>query len=105
MSCYDLYIENCLKLCFQDDYIDRRKLRAHNRAMDTLEKLEAELTVHELRALLTHEDERVRLSAAAACLRRQLCYDEAVETLREIEAHSTDGTLGLAAKMLLKTKT
>ena len=105
MSCYDLYIENCLKLCLQDDYIDRRKLRAHNRAMDILAKLEAELTAHELRQLLTHEDERVRLNAAAACLRRQLCYDEAVETLREIEARSTDGTLGLAAKMLLKTKT
>ena len=105
MSCYDLYIENCLKLCLQDDYIDRRKLRAHNRAMDTLAKLETELTAHELRQLLTHEDERVRLNAAAACLRRKLCYDEAVETLREIEAHSSDGTLGLAAKMLLKTKT
>ena len=105
MSCYDLYVVNCLKLCLQDDYIDRRKLRAHNRAMDTLAKLEAELTAHELRQLLTHEDERVRLNAAAACLRRQLCYDEAVETLREIEARSTDGTLGLAAKMLLKTKT
>ena len=73
MSCYDLYIENCLKLCLQDDYIDRRKLRAHNRAMDTLAKLEAELTAHELRQLLTHEDERVRLNGAAACLRRQLC--------------------------------
>ena len=71
----------------------------------TQAQLEAELTAHELRQLLTHEDERVRLNAAAACLRRQLCYDEAVETLREIEARSTDGTLGLAAKMLLKTKT
>jgi len=100
-----LYVENCLKLCLQDDYGDRKKLKAHNKAMDTLAKLETEITAHEFQRLLTHEDERVRLNAAAACVRRKLCYDEALAALGEIEAHSPDGTLSLAAKMVLRTMT
>jgi len=105
MSAYGLYVENCLKLCLQDDYGDRKKLKAHNKAMDTLAKLETEITAHEFQRLLTHEDERVRLNAAAACVRRKLCYDEALAALGEIEAHSPDGTLSLAAKMVLRTMT
>ncbi len=103
MSCYDLYVENCLKLCLMDDYAERKRVKAHNRAMDTLAKLETELTAHEFQQLLTHEDERVRLNAAAACLRRKIFCEEAAAVLREIEAHSDDGTLSLAAKMVLRT--
>lgn len=105
MSAYDLYVGNCLKLCLQDDYGNRKKLRAHNKAMDNLAKLEAEMTPSDFLRLLVHEDERVRLNAAAACVRRKLCYDEAVATPEEVEAHSPDGTLSLAAKMVLRTMT
>lgn len=83
MSAYDLYVGNCLKLCLQDDYGNCKKLRAHNKAMDNLAKPEAEMPPADFLRLLVHEDERVRLNAAAACVRRKLCYDEAVATPEE----------------------
>lgn len=103
MSSCDLYVETCLKLCLQDDYLDRKSVKAHNRAMDRLTKPETELTEHEFQRLLRYADERVRLNAAAACVRRRLCLEEAVTVLRTLGEKSEDGSIAFSAEMVLKT--
>lgn len=55
----------------------------------------------DLTELLRHDDDRVRLSAAAMCLRHDLMNDAAEQTLTELSKCS-DKTIGFAAGMLLK---
>ena len=102
---YEKFVQLSMQLCKVEDYAHKCKVRAHNKAMDTLLKLETEMIKadcsDDLDKLLRHDDERVRLSAAAMCLRYDLMSGAAEQTLT-VQTMCSDKTIGLAAEMLLK---
>lgn len=102
---YEKFVQLSMQLCKAEDYTDKRKVMAHNKAMDKLLLLEEEMITtdcsDDLTKLLRHDDERVRLNAAAMCLRHGLMGDAAEQTLSELTKCS-DKTISFAAEMLLK---
>lgn len=85
-----------LTCCKSHEYLDKKRIREHNRAMDKLMKIQKkmfaeeghcrELTLH----LLNHEDIRVRLGAGAYCLMADVNKEEAVQILQHIKLHDKD---------------
>lgn len=104
---YEKFVQLSMQLCKAEDYAHRGKVRAHNAAMDKLLQLEVEMITtdcsDDLANLLRHDDERVRLNAAAMCLRHGLMGDAAEQTLSELTKCS-DKTICFAAEMLLKNE-
>ena len=83
---YNLLIELSLQQCTKNDYIDKSKVKAHNKAIQKLKQLQDEIgeIAHEekLCALLMHKDERVQINAAAFCLQMNVLVDQALSTLK-----------------------
>ncbi len=104
---YEKSVQLATQFCKAEDYAHRGKVRTHNEAMDKLSQLEAEMIkadcTGDLTMLLRHDDERVRLSAAAMCLRHGLMDGVAEQALTELTKCS-DKTIGFAAEMVLKNK-
>lgn len=103
---YSLFVEYCSMLCRKDDYTDKKKVKAHNTAVAKLESVFEEMkqndALHVLSELLKHEDDTVKLNAAAYCLKSDLYCQTAIGVVKKIENSSEDDTLRLSAKMLLK---
>ena len=101
------YLACCGALCFEDDYTDRKKRKAHNAAMTQLEALHSELAQLDcteiMAELLRNEDERVQLNAAAFCLRQGLHETRARQILSTLSETSRDASIGFSASMVLKT--
>ena len=103
---YSLFVEYCTMLCRKDDYADKKKVKAHNTAAAKLEGILGELKQNDalqvLSELLEHDDDTVKLNAAACCLKASLYCDEATNILKKIARSSDDKALQFSAKMLLK---
>ena len=97
------FIENCLKICSDDEYADKIRVRQHNRAMTVLEELYHTMFEHEdhcealAMELLHHEDEKVRLGAGAYCLKAGIHNDLALQVLTHLQNTSTDKMLSASA--------
>lgn len=104
---FKLYIEYCNKLCFENDYNDKKKLKAHNASMEKLEILHREMLRFDcseiMLELLRYDDERVRLNAAAFCIKNEIHPSLSRKVLLHISEKSSDASLGFSAKMVLKT--
>jgi hypothetical protein len=89
-----------------NDYGDKKKVRAHNRAMDELLKLEKELSNPEgyevLHELLFHENDHVILSSAMLCLNLKIHEKEVVERIKFVQHTSPDPLVRFEAEMMLK---
>lgn len=103
---YNLFVALALQQCRKEDYADKSKVKANNAAMAKLRKLRSEIQKNSkeeiLSTLLNHEDDRVQLSAAAACLDLNVYVEQAILTLKRISKASNDPTFRFSAKMLLK---
>ncbi len=104
---YEKFVQLATQLCKAEDYASRSKVRTHNKAMDKLSQLEAEMVkadcTGDLTMLLRHNDERARLNAAAMCIQHGLMDGVAEQVLTKLTKCS-DKTIGFAAEMLLKNK-
>lgn len=105
---YTRFVELSLQQCKQDDYGDRAKVRNHNVAWKKLIKLEEEMRQTgddaTLQRLLNHENERVKLNAAAFCLQLEILVEKSVLILKEVLDNSDDWTSAVSAKMLLQNR-
>lgn len=103
---YNLFVALALQQCKKEDYADKSKVKANNAAMTKQRKLRSEIQRNGkeevLSTLLNHEDDRVQLSAAAACLDLNVYVEQAILTLKRISKASNDPTFRFSAKMLLK---
>lgn len=101
---YNRFIELSLQQCTKADYQDKQKIKANNAASKALRLMQSEMPPETLTMLLTHDDTRVRINAAAMCLQSDVSVPQAVKTLKEIITAADDPTLCLSAKMLLKNQ-
>ena len=103
---YNLFVELSLQQCTQNDYSDKKKVKAHNAASKKLRELQEEMKGCDIAAtlemLLSHEDERVRVNAAALCLEMKVLFEKAVLTLKNVINSSGDPTILFSAKMILQ---
>ena len=105
---YNLFIKYSNQLCSKDDYINKQKVKIHNKAMKNLIQIQREITndikngAVVLIKLLEHDNEKVRLNAAAQCLQIGIQQEKAIEVLKKIENNSTDKLCQLDARMILK---
>ena len=101
---YNLYVELSLQQCTQNDYVNKRKVKARNAASKKLNELQGEMMRNmsddTLCALLNHEDDRVKVNAVAFCLNSEGLVARSILTL-EIIADSDDSAICFSAKMQL----
>ena len=104
---YNSFVELSLQQCLKNDYADSEKIRRHNAASKNLLALQEEMKKNAdekvLYALLTHEDDRVKINAASFCLLLGLLIEPSVLTLKKLANDSGDSTICFSAKMLLET--
>ena len=104
---YNSFVELSLQQCLKNDYADSEKIRRHNVASKKLLALQEEMKKNAdekvLYALLTHEDDRVKINAASLCLLLGLLIEPSVLTLKKLANDSGDSTICFSAKMLLET--
>lgn len=95
-----------LQQCTENDYANKQKIKKHNAASKKLKSVQEEMkhNVGEdvMDMLLNHEDDRVKVNAAAFCLQSGILIDQAVITLKKIIDMSDDSTICFGAKMLLQ---
>ena len=105
---YKIIVELCGKLCYKDDYGCKEKVRAHNRAMTKLFKLDKELNTPEgseiLMKLLYHENDHVILSAAMLCLKLKIHPKETLERMIYVRDNSKDSIISFEAEMMIKER-
>ena len=105
MAFSEEFVSLCFQTMHQEDYGDSGKRKVHNKAVSRIRKLVRSLAAEEaeeaLGPLLDHADHRVRLYGASACREKGVLREAAVRTLREVVRREGDGTLKLAASMLL----
>ena len=103
---YNLFVELSLQQCTKNDYANKLKVKKHNAASKKLNKLQEEMkqNVSEdiLYVLLNHEDDRVKVNAAAFCLQSEILVDQSVRSLEKVINGSADSTICFSAKMVLK---
>ena len=103
---YNLFVELSLQQCTQNDYVNKRKVKARNAASKKLNELQGEMMRNmsddTLCALLNHEDDRVKVNAASFCLNSEVLVEQSILTLEKIIAGSDDPTICFSAKMLLQ---
>lgn len=106
---YHLFVELSLQQCTGSDYANKCKVKAHNEASKKLKQLQDEMKQNDsecvLCALMSHEDDRVRINAASLCLQMNILVNQAVPVLKKIIENSTDATICFAAKMILQSVT
>lgn len=102
---YDEYVKLCLLQCLKPDYLDKRRLRQHNRSVTKLAKLSEEMIVSEctdiLEKLLIYNDDRVKENAAFLCLKKNVLIEKALDVLKELDESSEDPFLSLGAHRML----
>lgn len=102
---YNLFVELSLQQCTQNDYVNKRKVKARNAASKKLNELQGEMMRNmsddTLCALLNHEDDRVNVNAAAFCLNSGGLVARSILTLEKIIADSDDSAICFSAKMQL----
>lgn len=102
---YNLFVELSLQQCTQNDYVNKRKVKARNAASKKLNELQGEMMRNmsddTLCALLNHEDDRVNVNAAAFCLNSEGLVARSILTLEKIIADSDDSAICFSAKMQL----
>lgn len=103
---YDRFVQLSLQLCLKEDYADKQKLKAHDKAMTQLDKLQREMAKTDcsrvILALLEHPEERVRMGAAAFCIKIRIYIEKATAVLDNIIDTSNDSTIIFSAEMILK---
>lgn len=103
-GCFEKYVKLCLQL---GDY-GRDGVKKHNQAMKELAKIFHELKDDKKRAgnlykqLMDHNDERVRIMAAAHSLGLNVNLVKAQKTLKKIKHDSADPETGFSAGMTLR---
>ncbi len=104
---YREFIELSLQQCMHQDYADKSKVKKHNVASKRLQQLKAEMKtidcIDMLDMLLSHEDDRVKINAAALCIEMSVLTERAASILKAIIEFSKDRTLQFSAKMLLQS--
>ena len=102
----NLFIELSLQQCTKDDYTDKLKIKKHNAACKKLKILQEEMRqhIHEdvFLSLLDHEDDRVKINAAAFCLQLGILVEKSILTLKKLIDTPDDSTICFSAKMLLQ---
>lgn len=105
---YGRFVELALRCASSwDDLVDKKLHRRHNYAMSRLYELEKAMYETDDRGagialrLLSHESERVRLSAGAYCILAEVHVEEGRQMLAHIYAHSNSGFLRLSASNCL----
>lgn len=103
---YKIIVDLSSKLCYKDDYDCKEKVKAHNKAMTNINKLDQELNNPEgaqiLLDLLYHEDDRVILSAAMLCLKLKFHQKETLERMICVKNNSMDSTISFEAEMMIR---
>ena len=103
---YNIFVELSLQQCTKSDYLDKAKVKIHNKASKKIQELQVEIketdNAEVLNLLLSHEDDRVKMNAASMCLQLNVYLNEAIQVLDSIIAYSDDSTMRFSAKMLLK---
>ena len=103
---YKAYVDLCLQLCGDKDYADKHNVRRHNAAFDKLSRLQAKLKGTDceelLRQLLSHEDSRVLVSAAAFGLGEGILVSACMDSLRSVADRSNRSLISFSAEMVLK---
>lgn len=98
-------MELCLQTMCKEDYGDKQKRQRHNRAVSRLETLKKQRSCQDapqLLEMLNHEDSRIRIYAASACMELDILPKETVDVLRAVIVNEKDTTLKFSASMLLK---
>lgn len=102
---YDLFICLSKRQCLSTDYTDKKKIEEHNTSAKKIWQLKDEMKsqgcLSVLDPLLEHDDDRVKINAAALCLELDVFQDKAKIVLEQIYKCSGDSTLSFSAKMLL----
>lgn len=103
---YNLFVNLSLQQCTKNDYTNKFRVDAHNKATKKLICLQSEMKKEDcmdtLRMLLNHNDDRVVINAAATCLQMNILVNQAISALERIIDSSGDPTICLSAKMLLR---
>jgi hypothetical protein len=104
----EMIIELALSTNDAMDYLDKAKVRRHNKAMTKLYAIADELKADESNAsrvysgLLTHPEEKVRLTAASHLIQLNLCTEEARKTMHDLSTNSNDAFIRFEAGMFPK---
>ena len=105
---YNLFINLCLKTCLEDDYEHKSRVRANNRAMDKLLKLQKEMKEIDcseiLDKLLLHDDDRVRLYAGTFGVDFPSHREKSIIVINDVAKNSYDKMLSFDAYMVLGVK-
>lgn len=103
---YDLFVQLSLQQCLKNDYGDKEKVKAHNKASKKIRQLQEEMKINDcadiLNNLLDYNDDRVRINAAYLCLKMNIHKEKVLLILNDIVDNTTDPTLAFSAKMALQ---
>jgi len=103
---YKLFIDLSLQQCLKDDYTDKEKVKAHNKASKKMRQLQKEMKQNDcsdiLCDLLEYQDDRVKVNAVFLCLQMDIHREKASQTAREIIVGSSDSTIIFSAKTALQ---
>ena len=105
---YTLFVDLCLKTCLEDDYGDKSKVRANNRAVNKLLKLQEEMKEIDfseiLDDLLLHNDDRVRIYAGTFGVDFPSHREKSIIVINDVAKNSKDKMLSFDAYMVLGVK-
>ena len=101
---YEYFISCCMQRCYSfEELVDKKIRRRHNVAMDRIAMIEKEIYAQPdhgssiIENLLDSEDERVRLSAGAYCIKAQILMEKSTETLKYIAESSKSRYMRVSA--------
>ena len=104
---YKLFIDLSLQQCLKDDYADKERVEAHNKASKKLRQLQKEMRQNDcsdiLCYLLEYKDDRVRVNAVFLCLQMNIHREKAGQAAREIVEGTSDPAIVFAAKTALQS--
>lgn len=104
---YKLFIDLSLQQCLKDDYADKERVKAHNKASKKLRQLQKEMKQNDcsdiLCDLLKYQDDRVKVNAVFLCLQMNTHREKAGQIAREIIEGSSDPTIVFTAKTALQS--
>ena len=105
---YNLFVNLCLKTCLEDDYGDKSKVRANNRAVNKLLKLQEEMKEMDcseiLDNLLIHDDDRVRIYAGTFGVDYPSHREKSIIVINDVAKNFHDKMLSFDAYMVLGAK-
>lgn len=104
----EMIIDLALQTNSATDYLEKKKVRNHNKAMTKLYEIANELKKNTDCAslvyskLLHHPDEKVKFIAAAHLFQLRICENEARKIMYEISVYSNDPFIKSQASMFLE---